>query len=340
MTVFFPEGHDFMSMDFNASEARFIIDTVREATNLVRTIQSEMVSSALEKEDRSPVTIADFAAQALVGKRLRERFPADALVGEEDSQALQQDAAKMAAVTDFLGRALGEATPEQVAVWIDHGNAKPAARFWTLDPIDGTKGFLRGMQYAVAFALIEDGVVQLAGLGCPHLTDGWKQEVGGPGSLLVARRGQGAYVTPLNGNETFEPVHVSTITDPAEARFLRSFESGHTNISQLDVIGEKMGVAAEPVRLDSQAKYAILACGAGDAIFRLISPKMPGYEEKVWDQAAGSLIAEEAGGRVTDLDGKALDFAQGRTLKGNRGVLVTNGYLHDAALQAIRTVGA
>ena len=51
-----------------------------------------------------------------------------------------------------------------------------------------------------------------------------------------------------------------------------------------------MGGVAEPVRLDSQAKYAILACGGGDLIFRLISPKMPDYKEKIWDQAAGSII--------------------------------------------------
>jgi 3'(2'), 5'-bisphosphate nucleotidase len=94
------------------------------------------------------------------------------------------------------------------------------------------------------------------------------------------------------------------------------------------------------VRLDSQAKYAILAAGAGDLIFRLIFPKKPKYKEKIWDQAAGSLVVEEAGGKVTDLDGKPLDFTQGRTLAKNRGVLASNTYLHDAALQAIKTAGA
>ncbi len=96
--------------------------------------------------------------------------------------------------------------------------------------------------------------------------------------------------------------------------FLRSFESGHTNVTQLDMIGEVMGVAAEPVRMDSQAKYGVLAAGGGDIIFRLISAKMPDYKEKIWDQAAGSIVCEEAGGKITDLDGNPLDFSQGRTL--------------------------
>ena len=104
-----------------------------------------------------------------------------------------------------------------------------------------------------------------------------------------------------------------------------------------------MGVEAEPVRLDSQAKYAILASGAGDLIFRLISPKMPDYKEKIWDQAAGALVVQEAGGgKITDLDGKPLDFTRGRMLTENRGrvSLEQCAYFTMLRLEAIRTVGA
>lgn len=332
-----------MTFDTTTPEVRFAIDAVRQATNLVTTVQNEMVSSALEKGDKSPVTVADFAAQALVGKLLKETFPADPLVGEEDSATLREDEDKMNSVTAFVGSVTEGADIDTVAMWIDHGAAEPPpnkGRFWTLDPIDGTKGFLRGMQYAVAFALLEDGEVTLGVLGCPNLENGYEEVIGGAGSLAVAVKGKGTWVTALNGEESFTQVHVSEIDTPSEARFLRSFETGHTNVSQLDVIGDKMGGVAEPVRLDSQAKYSILACGAGDAIFRLISEKMPDYEEKIWDQAAGMIVAEEAGGKVTDLDGKRLDFTQGRTLAKNRGVLVTNGKLHEVALEAIRTAGA
>jgi 3'(2'), 5'-bisphosphate nucleotidase len=72
----------------------------------------------------------------------------------------------------------------------------------------------------------------------------------------------------------------------------------------------------------------------------LLSAKKPDYREKIWDQAAGSLIVEEAGGWVTDLDGKPLDFTAGRTLADNRGILATNGHLHPAALEALRAIGA
>jgi 3'(2'), 5'-bisphosphate nucleotidase len=102
----------------------------------------------------------------------------------------------------------------------------------------------------------------------------------------------------------------------------------------------KLGVQADPVPMDSQAKYAVLAAGGGDVILRLLSPSRPDYREKVWDQAAGSIVVEEAGGRVSDLDGKPLDFSHGRTLATNRGVLVTNGPLHDAFLAGLKEIGA
>jgi 3'(2'), 5'-bisphosphate nucleotidase len=121
---------------------------------------------------------------------------------------------------------------------------------------------------------------------------------------------------------------------------MRSFESAHTNISQVDLFQKQLGAKAEPVRMDSQVKYALLAGGMGEIYLRLLSPDKPGYREKIWDQAAGSIIVEEAGGMVTDLDGKLLDFSQGRTLKNNRGICATNGTLHSAALTALKAINA
>jgi 3'(2'), 5'-bisphosphate nucleotidase len=329
-------------IDPHSPEIKFAIETVRQAAILVKQVQAEMVTGALTKEDKSPVTVADFAAQALIAHHLMDAFPNDPLVGEEDAGVLEtpEEAAALERVTNFVSKALLQATPDKVTAWINYGNAGPSDRFWTVDPIDGTKGFLRGGQYAVALALIENSVVQIGVLGCPNLTGGTQQDIGGPGSLIIAQRGQGTWTTPLVGEPDFTQLHVSGIRENAAARFLRSFEAGHTNVGQLDLIAQEMRVSAEPVRLDSQAKYAILAGGAGDLIFRLISPKMPDYKEKIWDQAAGSLIAEEADGMVTDLDGKPLDFTQGRRLEKNRGVVASNTHLHKAALNAIKIVGA
>jgi 3'(2'), 5'-bisphosphate nucleotidase len=323
-------------------------EIVREAAMLVREIQQALVTPALEKSDRSPVTVADFAAQALVAARLRDRFPGESIVGEESGEALREPkyAAELALVVSLVAPHLSGIDAAGVCDMIDHGAAAPRGPFWTLDPIDGTKGFLRGDQYAVALAFIDSGRVEFAVLGCPDLAAAQEPARGGPGSLVAAARGGGAWMVPLvdaadlRGGGAWTRLTVSREGDPTRARVLRSVESGHTDKGKAADLSRAFGAQVAPIGMDSQAKYAVLAAGGAELLVRLISPDRPDYKEKIWDQAAGSLIIEEAGGRVSDLDGNALDFSRGRTLAANRGVLATNGSLHAAALAAIREVGA
>lgn len=335
-------------LDLDYAETRFIIDTVQAASQLVTEIQQALVAAAITKDDRSPVTVADFAAQALVGRALAHAFPDDLLVAEEDSHTLRAPESRpvLETVTRFVRGRVGGATPEEVCDWIDHNRAETAHRFWTLDPIDGTKGFLRGDQYVIALALVEEGEVVLGALACPELRVEDLHLGKSPvnkGVLALARRGQGAWLAPLDAAgdpQAYESIGVSPRENPRQARLMRSFEAGHTNVGQIDRFAEELGIEVEPVRMDSQAKYVVLAAGGGELMLRLLSPKAPDYREKIWDQAAGSLILEEAGGRITDLDGRELDFRQGRLLRSNRGVLASNSLLHDAALRALRSIGA
>lgn len=334
-------------LDIHQPEIQFALHAVRQAALLAQTIQAEMVTPALTKEDRSPVTVADYAAQALVGALLSEAFPNDVVVAEEDTGALRQAAAAhtLEQTTHFVRQILPQATPESVLRWIDHGRVDAAQRFWTLDPIDGTKGFLRGEQYAVALALVVKGQVQIGVLGCPNLghpnlTEALQLELNGPGSLVIAVRGQGTWSAALNEGQNFQQLKVSDQADARAARLLRSVESGHTNVDQIGAFVQAMGIQTPPLSMDSQAKYAVLAAGGGELLLRLLSADKPGYREKIWDQAAGSLILEEAGGQITDLDGKPLDFTPPRSLSHNRGILASNGVLHSAALRALRTIQA
>jgi 3'(2'), 5'-bisphosphate nucleotidase len=322
---------------------RVTLEAIRKTAHLMRVIQHETVVSSLTKGDKSPVTVADFASQALIGFALSTAFPEIPMMAEETSTALRApDGAKLLAqVTGYVQRAFPDATRESVCSWIDHGGADSGEQFWVLDPIDGTKGYLRGDQYAVALALVEDGAVQIGVLGCPNLTDASAPDSAGPGSVILSARGQGTWVSSIAGNDNeWRQLGVSDRKDGAQARLMRSFESGHTDVGLIDHIAEHLGVQVEPVRMDSQAKYAVLASGGGEVILRLLSPKQPDYREKIWDQAAGSLILEEAGGRITDLDGKPLDFIQGRKLVNNRGVLASNGHLHETLLKTLAALKA
>lgn len=332
-------------MDWNDPRNKFALQAVRMAAGLAAEIQGEMVSEALTKDDRSPVTVADFAAQAVVGYLLEEEFPGELLIGEERSDALRdpQEEATLRKVTEYVSRIIPGVTPDEVCEFIDRGIGDPGSNYWTLDPIDGTKGFLRRAQYATALAYVKDGQVQLGVLGCPNITPALETASPGKGCLLIARRGGGSWIARLDALdhlESFSRIQASREDDPKRARTLRSFESSHTNTSQIDAIQEVLGVNADPVRMDSQVKYALLASGKGEIYLRLLSANRPDYKEKIWDQAAGSIVIEEAGGIVTDLDGTPLDFSRGRTLRANRGICATNGILHDQVLEAIRVVKA
>jgi 3'(2'), 5'-bisphosphate nucleotidase len=321
-------------------ERAVAIEAVVRACRLCEAVRDALVTQeTLAKKDKSPVTVADYSAQALVGMMLERAFPAIPLVGEEDTSDLRTDggAATLQNVVRFVGSEDSGVTEERVLAAIDRAthSGGPSGRFWTLDPVDGTKGFLRGEQYAVALALIENGEVVLGVLGCPSLP--LVTAAGGQkGCLFVAQCGDGSVVRPLEGPEE-TPIRVSTMGHPSQAVFCESVESGHSAHDASARVAALLGVTAPPVRMDSQCKYGAVA--RGDAAIYLRLPTLSGYEEKIWDHAAGSLVVKEAGGEVTDIEGRPLDFSRGRTLSGNIGVVATNGRLHRPVVEAIRRVG-
>jgi 3'(2'), 5'-bisphosphate nucleotidase len=322
-------------MPERAEELRAAIAAVRAACRVCRAVQDRMLGGALEKRDRSPVTVADFASQAIVCRAIAGAFPDDPIVAEEDSEELRREsnARLRAAVVERVGAEIGSrVAPEEVLAWIDLGGAEAEdGRYWTLDPIDGTKGFLRGEQYAVALGLIEAGEVVLGVLGCPNLP----AADGSRGALFAATRGGSARALPLwvEGASPGARVEVDRIRSAAEARFCESVESEHSNQEESARIAHLLGISSEPVRIDSQCKYAAVA--RGDASIYLRMPTREDYREWIWDHAAGKLLVEAAGGRVTDVDGRPLDFGRGATLDRNRGIVATCGSIHDEVLEAI-----
>ena len=317
------------------TERRLAIAAVTRACNLCRAVQQGLVADdTVTKRDRSPVTVADFGSQAVVNHVLREGLPGDAVLSEEDAGQLRDpaNAAVRERVVDHVRRVLGACSADEVLALIDHCGPSDARRLWALDPIDGTKGFLRREQFAVALGLVENGRVVLGVLGCPNLPCDPADPRSGTGCLFIAARGGGTVMRRLDdGRET--PVRVSGVTDPAAVVFCESVESAHTAHSWSGRVAEELGVRAEPLRMDSQCKYAAVARGDATAYLRL--PTRPDYEERLWDHAAGLVVVTEAGGTVTDINGAALDVTAGPTLARNRGVVASNSAVHQALLDAI-----
>ena len=317
-------------------ELEIAIEAVRKAGLLARTVQEGMIGDGtIIKEDRSPVTVADYSVQALICRMISDAFPGDNIVGEEDSGELSEaeNAGILSKVTSYLSTCIPDLSGDDVCGLIDLGGGRPEGRFWTLDPIDGTKGFIRGDQYAVALALIEDGEVVAGALACPNLefnVAGYSET----GSVFAAARGEGAFMSPLDGGADVR-ISVSNVPESSNAKMVESVEAAHGNHSGQSALAQSLGITNESVRMDSQAKYGAVARGDAEFYVRMPSPKTPDYREKIWDHGAGKIVVEEAGGRVTDIAGRDLDFTRGRRLEDNRGVLVSNGLFHDKIVEAI-----
>lgn len=236
--------------------------------------------------------------------------------------------------------------------------------YWVMDPIDGTKGFLRGGQYAVGLAYVAGGRPVLAAMACPSLPfpsmaaaaatagEGGEEEGKGRGCLFAAQLGQGATQEALDGVGSGSgpgPLPLNSTGGPAGGGdtstnssgggggehlvVCESFESGHSNHALSQAIAGALGVVKPPIRMDSMGKYGLVARGCGSLYLRFPPPS---YKECVWDHAPGSLILQEAGGAVTDMHGKALDFSLGAKLTANHGVVGTSSpALHKRVLQVV-----
>lgn len=386
---------------------RVAMAAVRQACRLTQALQPTGTKggassdhddiATVAKADLSPVTVADFAAQALVLRQLHRAYPADAFIAEESSGAMEADAeladqvlaacVATLSTTTTDGRQASTATtlsmPEllecidlgkQYESWKtghdgdDNDNGIGTVRppqVWCLDPIDGTKGFLRGQreggQYCVALALLEDGVPTVGILGCPNLPVdptnldyAWRSDeslennAASRGCLFVATRGGGCYqIALVAGAAPTLPLHVtphenesSDITTTAQGRFCVGVEKFSDALGQcagmarvlhgddaLDAQGEI--VQAAP-RIDSQAKYGVLARAGAEYYVRLTKPD---YVEWIWDHAAGLVVLTEAGGSLTDTEGRAIDFSLGAKMSETvKGVLGSNGGIFHAAL--------
>lgn len=131
-----------------------------------------------------------------------------------------------------------------------------------------------------------------------------------------------------------QPIKFDQISSLSEASFCESVEAGHTSKPLNARIAQLLGITRPPVQMDSQAKYCSIARGDGHIYLRL--PVQAGYEEKIWDHASGVVLVQEAGGVVSDMNGKPLDFSQGRTLSGNKGVIASPANLHDQVIKHVQ----
>jgi len=316
-----------------------VIRAVSAASQVARRAAAERDSLAdLLKDDKSPVTVADLAVQVAVTASLRAAgVPhADRIVGEEGADSL--DAGGSVMIEQLLrlsgeslqAAGLGDAAPTTEASLrelLDAGGLDPVAEdrdvFWCLDPIDGTKGFLRGQQFAIALGLVEGRNPTVGLLGCPHLPLGESDDYGAPdpvGSVYLGVMGEGAWSGPATaaGRGDLQPMSVSPEPPNGRVRVCLSYEKAHSDTDRTSAALEATGVQTTPIRIDSQCKYAMVAGGRADLYLRLARE---GYREKSWDHAGGCAVVRAAGGIVESATGQPLDI-EGRWVNAPGGIVV------------------
>ncbi|MBI4881812.1 MAG: 3'(2'),5'-bisphosphate nucleotidase [Planctomycetes bacterium] len=313
----------------------------RLSAAICRRVQQERVVAGVpqSKAGNEPVTIADYASQAVILRAIAASFPRHAILAEENSAHLRAQADELVGrqVNRLVAEALAEEVSfDQLCAWIDH-QGDPASRIrWAIDPIDGTKGFIRREQYAIAIGVLEEDVPVAGMLICPNLAVDAEAPAGPRGVIFAAARGAGAFQVPLDGGPE-KRARASACADRARVRILGSVEASHGDPALLTALVAE-GFGGGIVRVDSQVKYAALARGEAEVYLRPRS--RPDWRDNVWDHAAGVAIAREAGAIASDVDGRPLDFRHGARLEENRGVLATNGPLHAEIVAAIARIEA
>ncbi|KAK7302717.1 hypothetical protein RJT34_13613 [Clitoria ternatea] len=366
-----------------SKELEVSVTAVQMACTLCQRVQDTLISNThhqvQSKDDNSPVTVADWSVQAVVSWILAECLGTEniSIVAEEDVQNLSKanSSELLKAVVETVNQCLVEAPrfgiqkPKSALGTSDvlkiisrcNSTGGPSGRFWVLDPVDGTLGFIRGDQYAVALALIEDGEVKLGVLGCPNypMRKEWlsyhhryhriiskltppNSETWNKGCVLYAKKGSGkAWMQPLvHANKMFvwpncaKQVSVSSIDNPALATFCEPVEKANSSHSFTAGLAHSVGLRKQPLRVYSMVKYAAIARGDAEVFMKFARS---GYKEKIWDHAAGVVIIQEAGGMVTDAGGHPLDFSKGLYLEDlDRGIVACSGTtLHAKIIDAV-----
>ncbi len=250
-----------------SKELQAALAAARAASEVIRAYYQKSPGVRL-KADASPVTEADVRSEEVIRATLSERFPGYGFYGEETGQ-----------------------------------HAMAADSVWLVDPIDGTKAFVRGIPFfSTQIALLRGGRLVLGVSSAPVY-----------GELAWAEEGGGAHLND-------RPIRVSTVAALGEAAISTGNLNSLAASPRWQRFGKLIGEAGYLRGYGDFVHYHLLARGALEVVIE--------SNVNILDIAALTVIVREAGGTFTDLEGRAVGLA-------TTSVLATNGHLHEAVLAAL-----
>ena len=296
-------------------ELSVAVNLVKKAAEITEWFRNKGFKSFL-KADQSPVTLADFASQIFIVSELKNHFSDDEIIAEEDN-------------TDFIGKRAENSVKqcfnelnirglENVKDFIKYPG-KTSERQWTVDPIDGTIGFQKGLFYAVGVGLMVNSVPKVCAIAVPNYSE---KSI----AIFSAEQGHGTYVS--YNNNSFIPIKVSQKNNLKDFRLCHSL---HYDEPWILKFARKIGIN-NFIQMDSMVKFAMIADGSADLYIKPIDME----HSFTWDFLPGDLIVREAGGKVTDLDGTPIRFKQDNCIFTKPGIISSNGVIHKEILRLIK----
>ncbi|MFX0017353.1 MAG: inositol monophosphatase family protein [Promethearchaeota archaeon] len=304
-------------MRHNNIELDLAAELVKTATDITEWFRAKGFKS-FQKEDQSPVTLADYASQLFIVKKLREKFPNDQIIAEESfSSYIDNNVQK---IIKRCYRSLELDLIEDFERILNYrGPYSP--RQWTVDPIDGTKGFQKNLSYAVGIGFMINSELIAAAIGVPNYNEKGR-------ALFIAEKNQGTRAS--YGEEDFISVSVTDKKNIKKAKMCHSLHYDEPWVTEFAHAAEINNF----IQIDSMAKFCMVADGTADLYIK----PMDKNRSFSWDFLPGMLMVNEAGGIVSDLKGNNIKFNNEKCIITAPGLVASNGNLHEEILKYLKDI--
>ena len=297
-------------------ELSLAVNLVKQASKITEWFRAKNYLPFIKKDD-SPVTLADFASQIFIISNIKKYFPEDQIIAEEESSAfLDLDAEN---IIKRCYTSLNVIFEENLKDTLNYRGLS-SKRQWTVDPIDGTKGFQRDLAYAIGMGFMIQGEPTVCAIGVPNYKNTSL-------TIFSAEKNHGAKVS--YGDQNFTIISVSNKNDFKKFRICHSL---HYNKPWVLDFARSIGVS-NFIPLDSMVKLCMVADGSSELYIKPMNMQ----RSFTWDFLPGELLVKEAGGKITDIRGNPIQYVNDKCKITAPGLIASNGIMHEELLNALKS---
>lgn len=300
-------------MNMYNKESELAIDLVKKACKIPEWFKKKGFDY-FEKQDETPVTLADLATQIYIISKIKEFFPEDKIIAEEEGSFINSKTESI--ITKCFSDL--EIDINNLHDMVNYSGPESNSE-WCIDPIDGTQGYIEGLSYAIGIGFMVESEPKTCAISVPNYNDEGL-------AIFSAVKGKGAYAS--YGEKDFKKITVSNQDSLKDAVLCLSL---HYNKPWVLEFAKKVGIN-KLIRIDSMLKFCKIADASADLYIKPIDLE----HSYTWDFLPGYLIVREAGGKVTDSSNRPIWF-EGDALRWSEpAVIASNNIIHDKVVNHLK----